>query len=91
MSANIWNNLTIGIRTEFKMPKRKFWYEIVPGFAFKAVWFGKQRKLWFREKEYLVLYRFDVLKESECHIAWIPVSQLIGREMSKYIDKDYNN
>jgi hypothetical protein len=90
MGVNIWNNLTVGIDREFRVPKRKFWYEIIPGFAFKAVWFGRQRKLWFREKEYLILYRYDVLKKSECCIAWISVSQLIEREMSNIIDKDYN-
>ena len=91
MGVNIWSELTVGIGGEFIIPKRKLWFELVPGLAFKAVWFGRKRKKLFHETEYLVLYRFDIYKESQCQIAWIPVSQLIAREMNKIIDKDYNS
>jgi hypothetical protein len=79
MAIHIWNFLSVGLNPEFKIEKRQFWLEAVPGFAFKAVWFGRQRKRWFHEKEYLVLYRNDVFKESHCHIAWVPVSTLTDR------------
>jgi hypothetical protein len=92
MAIHLWNFMSVGLNPEFKIEKRKFWLEVVPGLAFKAVWLGRQRKRWFnKEPEYLVLYRYDIFKESRCEIAWVPVSQLIEREMSKNIDKDYES
>ena len=92
MGINIWNKLTVGIEPVFKMPKRKLWFECIPGvMAFPAVTFGRKRKLWFRKTEYLILYRDNTYKESRCHIAWVPVSQLIDREASKFIDKSFDH
>jgi hypothetical protein len=79
MGINIWNKLTIGIRRPVN-EKRKLWYEYVPGaIAFPAVTFGRKRKLWFRETEYLIIYRHDLFKESRCIIEWIGESQLLKR------------
>jgi hypothetical protein len=92
MAINIWNFLTPGIGGEFKIEKRKFWLEVVPGLAFKAMWLGRQRKRWFsKEAEYLVIYRNDLQKESQCEIAWVSVSQLIARDMNDFIDKSYKS
>ena len=88
VNLHLWHRLSPGIG-EFQIPKRKFWFEQVPGFAYKAVWLGRERKQWFCEKEYLVLYRCDVYNKKQCYITWVPVSQLYEREMSKSIDKDY--
>jgi hypothetical protein len=86
MAINIWNFLSVGLNTEFKVEKRQFWLEAAPGIAFKTVWFGRKRKRWFKkETEYLVLYRNDVFKESHCEIAWIPISMLYDRD--SYIKK----
>ena len=80
MGVNLWNKLTNGIDRPVVNHKRKLWYECIPGImAFPAVTFGRKRKLWFRETEYLVIYRDNTYKESHCVIAWIQESQLIIR------------
>jgi hypothetical protein len=96
MGINLWNYLSVGIEPEFRMEKIKFWYTAVPGIAFKAVWFGRQRTKWFSKKiEYLILYRNDAFKKSHCHIEWVRQSQLIHRDyvtvnMQKFIEKNLN-
>ena len=60
-------------------------YEIIPGFAFKAVWLGKQRK-WLGQKQYLVLYR-DIIN-SKCEVEWTSISNLSRRDVS--YEKFYN-
>lgn len=80
MSINLWNKKTNGIDKPVVNQKRKLWFEFVPGIAFPAVTFGRQRKRWFKkETEYLIIYRFDIFKECQCHIKWIPESMLLER------------
>jgi hypothetical protein len=79
VSINLWNKLTIGISRPVVNYKRKLWFEFVPGIAFPAVTFGRKRKLWFRETEYLIIYRYDIFKKNNCIIAWIGESQLLER------------
>ena len=84
-NESIWHYMTINFG-DFTMPKVKLWYEFVPGFAFRAIWFGRQRKLLGR-RQYLVLYRDNI--NDKCSIEWIFTSKLTERGLHNF-DKFYN-
>ena len=74
-NESIWHFLSPGLG-EFILPKRKIWYEVVPGvLAFQAVTLGKTRK-WFWSEELLILFR-DV--DNTCKFAWIRPSETVNR------------
>ena len=76
-NESIWHYM--GLRFgELTMPRVKFWYEVIPGFAFKAVWFGRQRKLWLAGKQYFVLYRDNL--NNKCDASWILASKICVRD-----------
>jgi len=71
-NESIWHYLSPGLG-EFTMPKRKIWYEIIPGImAFKAVTLGKTR-MWFWKRETLILFR-DI--DDRCKFAWARPSEI---------------
>ncbi len=83
-NESIWHYMCVF--GEFTMPRVKLWYEVVPGFAFKAIWFGRQRKL-LGSRQYLVLYRDS--SRNKCSVEWIFTSKLIERGLHNF-DKFYN-
>jgi hypothetical protein len=74
-NESIWHYMMLN--GEFKMPRVKFWYEVFPGFAFKAVWFGRQRNL-FGYKQYFVLCRNNL--KNECFVEWVLASKICQRD-----------
>ena len=56
--------------------KRKLYFAMCPGVAFRGVTLGRTRKRWFGSTEHLIMYRNDLAKKQNIFFDWIPESQL---------------
>lgn len=61
--------------------KRKLFFEIVPGLAFRGVTLGRKRTTWFRGTEYLIMYRNDLAEKENIFFDWISESQLLFEDV----------
>jgi hypothetical protein len=62
-----------------KNRRKTCWYEMCPGYVFKAVSLGIVRKRWFSRPEHLVLYRAKFGKNHYCVIDWVNEKYLVER------------
>jgi hypothetical protein len=74
-NINHWSFLSAGTTGK----KQMFWFEIVPGVAFKAITLGRKRKTWFNGTEYLIMYRNNLGTQKNIFFDWVSESHLIER------------